>query len=421
MTRARVGYLLKKFPRLSETFVLNEILHQEQLGSCLHVFSRRPPDDEPRHAQLASLRAPLEYLSLQHSLEPWLAMFGAGAEQRALLARFGALVRELGGSKHPRLPALFAEALFLVGRCRELSIEHLHVHFATDSALVAMIAHDLGGPTYSVTAHAKDIYRATVDATLLSRIVERSEFTVTVCDANVRFLAERLSPAARARVRRLYNGIDLALFEPAQDERREPRHVLSVGRLVEKKGFQVLVDALARLAARGVAFEATFVGEGEDRGAIAARIAEHGLAERVRLAGALDQLGVRERMRRASVFALPCVVGDDGNRDALPTSLLEALACGLPCISTPVTGIPEILADGRCGVLVPEHDVAATADAIESLLDDAPRRAALARAGRAHAERNFDARTAARTLHGWLDAALSSSERGARRAIRAGA
>ncbi len=408
MSSPRIAYLLKKFPRLSETFVLNEILAQEQNGLPLHVFSRRPPDPEPRHAQLAELRATVEYLALQQSLEPWLAMFGPRPEQRELLERFGEVVRDMSRFAHPRLPALFAEALFLLGRCRELGIEHVHVHFATDSAITAMLVRDLGGPSYSVTAHAKDIYRTTVDRELLSRIVARSEFTVTVCDANVQHLSQMLTSAARARVRRLYNGIDLTRFRPRPTP-REPAYVLSVGRLVQKKGFPVLVEALAILRSRGVPFQAAFVGEGEDRAAIEARIAALGLGSQIRLTGALDQDAVCDEMSRATVMCLPCIVGEDGNRDALPTSLLESIASGLPCVSTPVTGIPEILADGRAGVLVPENDPAATADAIEALIRDPARRERLARAGRAHAENSFDAQQSARTLREWFEECLSKT------------
>jgi glycosyltransferase involved in cell wall biosynthesis len=409
MSPPRVAYLLKKFPRLSETFVLNEILMQERGGLPVHVFSRRPPDPEPRHPQLADLKATVEYLSLQQSLEPWLAMFGPKPEQRRTLERFGELVRELSSYEHSRLPALFAEALFLLGRCRELGIEHVHVHFATDSAVTAMLVHDLGGPTYSLTAHAKDIYRTTVNARLLSRIVARSEFTVTVCDANVRHLSETLSKEAMSRVRRLYNGIDLVRFRPSTTPRDES-HVLSVGRLVEKKGFPVLVDALAILRDRGVPFRATFVGEGEDRVRIEAAIAAAGLTSRIRLTGALDQDAVRAELGRATVMCLPCVIGDDGNRDALPTSLLESIASGLPCISTPVTGIPEILADGKVGVLVPENDPVATADAIQSLFEDRGERQRFATAGRAHAEHLFDAESSARTLREWFEHCLAEPQ-----------
>jgi len=402
MSQIHVAYLLKKFPRLSETFVLNEILTQERLGARVHVFSRRPPDGEPRHPQLAELRAPVEVLDPTLGMAPWLAMFGPRPEDRRLLDRFGGLAREMSAFGHARMPALFGEALQILERASALGIEHVHAHFATDSAIVAMLVHELGGPGYSVTAHAKDIYRTTVDAGLLARIVERSRFTVTVCDANVRWLASRLPAPATASVRRLYNGVDLESFRP-DGRPRETDHVLSVGRLVEKKGFDVLIRALALLRDRSVPFRATIVGDGEERAKLEGLVRELGLAERLAFAGALDQDAVRALMVRATVFCQPCRVGSDGNQDALPTSLLESIASGLPCISTSVGGVPEILDQGRVGILVPENDPAATADAIQDLLGDPDRRSELALAGRRHAERTFDARKSARTLNSWFE------------------
>lgn len=407
MSATKVAYLLKKFPRLSETFVLNEILGQERLGRELHVFSRRAPDPEPRHPEFARLVAPVEILSFD-TLEPWMDLFGSDAASARLLEKFSALVREMSVFQHARLPALFAEALVLLRRTRALGIEHVHVHFATDSALVAMLLQDLGGPSYSLTAHAKDIYRTTVDPRLFSRIVARSRFTVTVCDANVRYLETILSREAFANVRRVYNGIDLDVFQPPSAPRDE-NHVLCVARLVEKKGFLVLLDALALLAHRGRPFQATLVGDGEDRARIEARVAELGLGARVKLTGALDQAAVRSLMARASVQCLPCIVGEDGNRDALPTTLLEALAMGLPNISTPVTGIPEILAHGRAGLLVPENDAPATAAALERVLGDADLRRELARAGRVQAETFFDGKQSARALFALIEERAASA------------
>lgn len=401
MTAPRVAYLLKKFPRLSETFVLNEILQQERLSTFVHVLSRRAPDDEPRHPEYARLRADVELLRADDRMEPWLALFGHDAESHALLERFGRLVRELSQFRHERMPSLFAEALTVLRRAKEERIDHIHSHFATDSALVAMLVNDLGGPGYSVTAHAKDIYRSTVNPRLLSRLVARSRFTVTVCDANVAHLRSILDQQAMAKVRRLYNGIDLEAFRPRAVE-RDAAHVLCVARLVEKKGFPTLVRALRILADRGVDATATFVGEGEDRALIEAEIAKHGMGSRIVLTGALDQEKVRTLMARATVMALPCVVGEDGNRDALPTTLIESLAMGLPCVSTPVTGIPEILDHGRAGVLVPENDDLATADAIGALLADPARRAELAAAGRARAEKLFDGKKVAQVLQDWF-------------------
>ena len=407
----RLAYLLKKFPRLSETFVLGEILAQERLGQDIHVFSRRAPDDEPRHAELARLRAPCEVLPPIREIDPWKALFTADEGSGELLERIRVVFDALRGLELPRLPSLLAEALFLRERCAELDVGHVHVHFATDAAVTAMILRGLGGPSYSVTAHAKDIYRSTVDPRLLKRIVDGSAFTVTVCDANVDFVRGLIGDESSRRVRRLYNAIDIGSFEPGESV-REPGHVLSVGRMVEKKGFHVLVEALSLLRDRGVDFRATLIGDGEEREHIARAIEESGLSERITMLGALDQDGVRAWLARSQVFCLPCLIGEDGNRDALPTVLLEAEAAGLPIVSTPVTGIPEILDQGDAGLIVPERDPAATADALERMLSDAALRERFSAAGRQRALDLFDTVKNSRVLKGWFDEALAGAMQG---------
>ena len=405
---ARLGYLLKKFPRLSETFILNELLAQERLGRRLHVISRRPPDDEPRHAELARLRATVEYLPPKHEIDPWEMLVSDDSSPDDLLVRLAGLVRETRTWGHPRIPLLLVEALHVLKRVRALGIQHLHVHFATDSAVVALLAKKLGGPSYSITCHAKDIYRQTVNYQFLDLLVRNSAFVVTVCDANRRWMGAHLSPEAMTRVRRLYNGIDLASFVP-DGSPREQNHVLGVGRLVEKKGFHVLVEALVLLLEKGVDLRATIIGDGDQKARIEQLIAQHGAGERVRMLGPRDQDEVRRFMSRATLTVQPCLIGNDGNRDALPTVLVESLAMELPCISTPVTGIPEILDQGRCGLLVPENDVPATARAIEELLGDPRRRERFARDGRKRAEELFDAEKTALALSSWFDEALESA------------
>jgi glycosyltransferase involved in cell wall biosynthesis len=284
----------------------------------------------------------------------------------------------------------------------------VHVHFATDSAVVAMLMKKLGGPSYSITAHAKDIYRETVDFRFLDVLVRNSAFVVTVCDANRQWMGERLSKEAMARVRKLYNGIDLVNFV-ADGSPRDTNHVLGVGRLVEKKGWHLLVEALTLLLKKGVKLEANFIGDGEEKERIEALIAERGVGEHVKMLGPRDQAEVRRYMSRATMMVQPCLVGNDGNRDALPTVLVESLAMGLPSISTPVTGIPEILDQGRCGVLVPENDVVATANAIEALLKDPKRQKRIAEDGRRRAEELFDAEKTSRILSGWFEEALATA------------
>jgi len=401
MTMPRVAYLLKKFPRLSETFILNEILRQEDLEVPIHVFSRRAPDLEPRHPQLEDLRAEVELIPGTRGLDAWITLLDEIAEDPAFLDHFGPCVRRLSRFEHPRMHSLIAEALYLRRRVVELSIDHIHVHFATDAAITAMILKELGGPSFSITAHAKDIYRSTVNPELLSQVVSHSAFTITVCDANVDYLSRRLDSTAIPRLRRLYNGIPLDDFSFTPDG-RDQDHILAVGRLVAKKGFDVLIRSLEILKQRRPEFRATIIGEGEERPRLEELIRETGLSDRVELLGGLDQEKVRYWMKRATLLCLPCVIGEDGNRDALPTVLLEAQATGLPCISTPVTGIPEILDGGETGVLVPQHDPVATATAIEELLENGARRTHLARAGRQRAEECFDGLGSARTPASWF-------------------
>ena len=404
--RPRLGYLLKKFPRLSETFVLGEILWQERLGQRIHVFSRRGPDEEPRHPEFAALRAEVEQLPSVRSIDPWGEIFSGGDDGELLdtIRKAYAGVRGLGLE---RLPALMAEAIYLRRRCRELSIGHLHVHFATEAAVTAMILRDLGGPSFSVTAHAKDIYRSTVDPVLLDRVVRSAAFVVTGCDANLVYLRERLSSAAGDRLRRLYNGIDLSSFRVVR--RPEPGRILSVGRMVEKKGFEVLIEAFGLMREAGVDFRAVIAGDGERREDLGRRVAELRLEPWVDMPGALDQDGVRALMGSASIFCLPCVIGADGNRDALPTVLIEAQAAGIPIISTPVTGIPEILDGGRAGELVPCGDPVATAEMLTALLADEARAERLAQAGRERAAALFDRDVNARVLHGWFEECMEAA------------
>ncbi len=398
-----IGYLLKKFPRLSETFILGELLQQEALGTRLHVLSRRTPDDEPRHPALERLLAEVELLPGRSELDPWSRLFAP--EGAGLLEALAPVVRPLQEGGHPRVGRLVGEALYVRERAATLGLQHLHVHFATDSALVAHLVHGLGGPSYSITAHAKDIYRSTVDPALLTRVVADSAFTTTVCDANLDHLRSFLGEAAQPRLRKLYNGIDLEHFRPGGSPREEDL-VLAVGRLVEKKGLDLLVDAMVRVREARPQARCVIVGQGDARAALEERIRTRGAGGFVELAGALHQGDVLDLMQRATVFALPCRVGEDGNRDALPTVLLEALGCGLPCISTPVTGIPEILDGGRVGRLVPEEDAAALAETLLELLGSPEERARLSEAGRAHARAHFDGPSVARTLGEWFRACV---------------
>ena len=375
----RVGYVLKVYPRFSETFILNEILAHERAGLSVEIFSLRPAVDGRFHDALARVRAPVTYVGRPRQPdELWTEIKAAG--------RAGVLHQVTAVDDEADADEIF-QALAIARAARERNIVHLHAHFATVATRVARLAAQLAGIPHSFTAHAKDIFHQDVREDALAHEIAAAAGVVTVSDYNAAHL--RRVARGQGSVMRVYNGIDLAqyAFEPPAER---PPMIAAVGRLVEKKGFAVLVEACATLAARGRSFRCVIVGTGPLEEDLLEMIARHGLEDRVSLLGPRPQDEVREIMRNAAVLAAPCVVADDGNRDGLPTVLLEASALGTPVVSTPVTGIPEVVRDGETGLLVPERDPSALADALERLLEDGDERVRLARAARSHAEAHFD-------------------------------
>jgi glycosyltransferase involved in cell wall biosynthesis len=390
-SRLRVGYVLKMFPRLSETFILSEVLGLEDAGVDVSVLSLRHADEGRFHADLALVRGSVDYVP----------QFGSASTVDALDAVAGLGPGCLGGLRRALafvggLPAagragVLVQALHLARQVDERALDHLHAHFMTIAAHTAYIAHLLTGVPFSVTAHAKDIYRAGVNPANFREVAAAATAVVTVCDANERYILDHLLTGSPARVERIYNGIDTESL-PSPAPRRDPTLVLGVGRLVEKKGFDVLLDACAILVARGVPVSCLVLGDGEERAALEAQRTALGLEDRVRFGGAVPKHEVLGWMTRARVLALPCVTGADGNRDALPTVLIEALALGLPAVSSAVAGVPEIVDDGVNGLLVAEGDPNALADAIGALVAEDDRWSQLSAAGPAKVAARFDRR-----------------------------
>jgi glycosyltransferase involved in cell wall biosynthesis len=401
-TPSRIGYVLKMYPRFSETFVVTEILALQDQGADLDIFSLRPPTDGRFHEALSRVQAPVTYVPMPGKPpEIWAALSGARELHRE---RFDACVGELLAAP----PVDACQALLLAGLVRERGVTHLHAHFGTVSAAVARLAARIAGITYSVTLHAKDIFHESVDDAELAARISDAAAVVTVSDFNERYLRERYGDATHTLVR-IYNGIDLEAFAASRPDDRPPL-VVGVGRLVEKKGFHHLVDAVAVLRDRGRPIRLELVGGGAEEEALRARVAALDLDDRVTFHGPLTQAETRERMRAAAVLAAPCVVGLDGNRDGLPTVILESLALGTPVVATPVTGIPEAVLDGQTGLLVPEGDTAALVEALDRLVADADLRCRLAERGRQHVEERFDARKNSRQLHAVLGALAGEPE-----------
>lgn len=386
----RVGYVLKMYPRFSETFVLSEILAREAAGTEIEIFSLRPPCDPRFHETLADVRAPVTWLDHagRRPADTWELLRRGAAQLPGLPDALDELVAAEAADG--------AQALALALAARERRIDHLHAHFGTVATTVARLAARLAGLPYSFTAHAKDVFHESVDPADLERKLCDAHHVVTISEYNRQFLHAHHGASA-ARVHLVRNGLALDAFPFAAPGSRPPI-VAAVGRLVEKKGFDVLLDACARLIRAGRSFRCELAGDGPLAGELRARIARLGLEGVVSMRGALPQRDVRALVGSAAAFAAPCVIGTDGNRDGLPTVLLEAMALGTPCVSTPVTGIPEAVLDGQTGLLVPEHDPVELAAALARLLDDAALRERLARAARALVEQQFDARRQARAL-----------------------
>lgn len=385
----KIGYILKMFPRFSETFILSEILELERAGVDVRIFSLKHPNDGRTHADVLKVRAPVTYVPVAkladaHALfRPHWEVFRWDPGRYLRIAARVVKRRRWGAVKR------FLQAGCIAPQLRREGITHVHAHFASSATSVAHYLHHLCGTTYSFTAHAKDIYIESVADDVLVRKMEAATFVVTVSDYNKEHLA---SLAPTVPIARIYNGLDLTQFSPNGAHLDDTPLILAVGRLVEKKGFDDLIRACALLRDRNIAFRCDIVGTGSEEPALRALIDDLRLRDVVRLTGPMPREDLVRLYPRASVVVAPCVIGTDGNRDGLPTVLIEAMALGVPVVSTPVTGIPELVRDGETGRLVSPDDPDELAAAVASVLNDPAHARAMAQAGRALVEERFDLR-----------------------------
>lgn len=407
----RVGYLLRMYPRFSQTFVVNEILELERQQLDLSILSLRRPTDGLFHESVSRVKARAYYIpeSPREKMRKTLRVNLSHARRAP-----GAYVRAIQDVIRFRDVTVgdLAQAGHVLTWARKHRINHLHVHFGTSEATVAMLARMLGGPTYSMTLHAFDIFRNNVNRRLLAQKINASAFAITVSKFNRRFIEQNIPSVDGSRVRVNYNGIDLSRFKDV-GRQRDAGLIFGVGRLVEKKGFIHLVEAAGMLRDKGVNFKCEIAGDGPETGAIKKRIKELKLRDHVFLLGPIGQHQVAERLARASCFVLPCVEAKDGNVDALPTVLLESLAAGCPSISTRLSGIPEIIEDQVSGLLVEPEYATALADAIERVLSSRALAQSLADAGRERACSRFDIVKNVGVMRQWLEQAARGEDQAA--------
>ncbi|HUF51136.1 MAG TPA: glycosyltransferase [Longimicrobiales bacterium] len=357
---------MRKFPVLSETFILNEILALEAKGLEVHIFPLAPTRDPHFHEGVGRLKATIHYVPGVEDLRALLrhARRQARRTPRPFLRQLLLALR----TGKPLLLWRLLQAAYIADRAHKAGVGHLHAHFANRATTVARQASRMLGIPFSFTAHAFDVFRG-ADRDVIAGKMADARFTATVSDYNVRFL-ESLGNGQRPRIELIRNGIDMDRFAEPDRPPSGPFTILAVARLVEKKGLQLLIEACRILRERGREFRCDIVGKGALRAELERLIRQHDLRVHVHLIGPLTQQSIVQRYHGAHVLALPCIVGADGNREGLPVSIVEALACGVPVVSTPVTGIPEAVHHGVNGLLVPEGDAVGLADALERLMTD---------------------------------------------------
>ncbi len=394
--RPVLGMILKGYPRISETFISNEILLLESLGFSIHLFSMRRPRESFTHGSVDDIRAPVDYLPeeilvgffplVYHNIRlacrrPRRYLDAAKtAVRRFLRTRKSATVKHL-------LQAGYLVDKLLPGR----NIIHFHAHFAHSPASVAMFAGRLSGIPFSFTAHAKDIY--TSDPRQIREKMALSRFVVTCTDYNRRRLIG-IRAGGHTPVYRVYHGIDLRLFAPPHRKKmpQPPYRILTIARLVPKKGLKTVYNALWILKNRGIRFRHTLIGDGDDREEILAFIEALGLNDACRWLGTLPHERVLFHYNIADLFVLGCEIAANGDRDGIPNVYIEAMAMNVPVAGTRVSAVPELISDGRTGLLVSPGSAEALARAMLRLLVDAPLRGRVIPAARDRVRRDFDNR-----------------------------
>ncbi len=377
----RMGYVFERFPSFGQTFCYREVAELERQGAELSIFSIRQPTGEPPQDWDESIIERITYLPEEAELVSEIRRAASAGE---LPAAAVTALEEWG--RQPDFLRLY-QATYIGLRLRRAGIQRVHAHFAGMAARTAYWVRQFFGIEYSLTVHANDIFAPRDFVVGLEKLFRDACAVVTVSDFAVDQLKERF-PQEAAKFHRVYNGVELDRFRMAEFDRAVPL-ILSIGRLIEKKGFLDLVAACAILAGRGQKFCCEIIGEGPLEEALRAQIADARLQEYVQLVGPKTQSQIVERLAAATVFVLPCCKDAKGDMDNLPTVIMEAMAAGLPVISTPLAGVPEMVQTGVTGELVPPNEPAALADALAVFASDIPRSRAYGARGRELAAAKF--------------------------------
>ena len=377
----RFAYLFERFPSFGQTFCYREVAGLNRQDIAPPIFSIRNPRDEPPQDWDLRVVKRVHYLPEEKEL----------LEEIRRTAKKGQIGPEIVGTldewgRRTDFLRLY-QAIYVGLRLQTIGINHVHAHFAGMAARTAFWINKFFPITFSFTAHANDIFSPRQFEVGLDKLVHAARAIVTETDYAARFLRDQF-PHRAERVHRIYNGLDLGEFGRA-DFSSKPPLIIAVGRLIPKKGFADLIRACALLAERGKSFRCEIIGEGPLEKELRGQVDELRLQHSVELLGAKPQTQLRARLTAANVFVLPSVVDPNGGMDNLPTVIMEAMATGLPVVSTSIGGIPEMVIENETGFLVQPGGTAAMADAIETVINDCSSAERLGRAGHERARALF--------------------------------
>lgn len=390
-----LGYILKGYPRISETFISNEILLLEQRGFKITLFPMRQPREDFCHDSVKRIQAEIHYLPthlFRNFLQLILPNILLAIKRPKIYLRVlsTALKRFARTRKKATFKHLF-QAGYMVNNhlLHTPEITHLHGHFAHSPTSVTMFASLLSGIPYSFTAHAKDIY--TSNREQLKEKIAQARFVATCTRYNAQYL-EDIADLVKTPIHCIYHGIDINLFHSngAKITCTPPYNLLTVARMTEKKGLPTIYSALAILKKQGINFKHTLIGDGDDREAILSLISELGLEQNCLWLGTQTHKEVLQHFRKSDLFVLGCEIAKNGDRDGIPNVLVESLAMGVPAISSDVSAIPEIIQNKKTGLLVRPADSDEMAAAILQLLQDSNLRQRVIEGGQSYVRKDFD-------------------------------
>lgn len=393
---ALFAYLFERFPSFGQTFCYREVAELYRQGITPPIFSIRNPKDEPPQDWDTRIARDVHYLPEEKEL---LGEVQRASKKRRLSPAIIAALDEWG--RRTDFLRLY-QAVYVGLRLQDLGIDHVHAHFAGMAARTAFWIAKFFPITFSFTAHANDIFAPGNFEIGLEKLIQTARLIITETDYSEKFLRERF-PEHADRIHRIYNGLNLAEFGHANFS-SDPPMIVAIGRLIAKKGFANLIRACALLVEHGRPFRCEIFGDGPLESQLRGQVEELGLQEFVQLPGPKPQHELRERLARANVFVLPSVPEAEGGMDNLPTVIMEAMATGLPVVSTRIGGIPEMVIDNETGFLMRTDDPVALADAIEKVINDRSLGQKLGQAGHGRAQRLFSIEKNVRDLCALLNA-----------------